>query len=69
MRLSAIELEMVLRSMHFVSAGEWPWTANQDGTPDKVEKRERAAFDRAYAKLERREAAIKERKKCPQQSK
>jgi hypothetical protein len=50
--LASLEVEMVLRAMAFIEAGEWPWQSDMDGTPPATEARERAAWKRAKAKLE-----------------
>lgn len=52
MSLTEREREMILRCMSLIECGEWPWTLDSDGTTERVEKRERAAFDSAKAKLE-----------------
>jgi len=58
MKLTPLELEMVLRCMALVEAGEWPWSADMDDTPPATESRERAAFARAKAKLEQLEENV-----------
>ena len=48
-KLAPLELEMVLRAMEFIEAGEWPWA---EGCTEQTAARERAAWMRAKSKLE-----------------
>lgn len=51
LELTQLEVAMILSSMAFVEAGEWPWAPDMDGTSAAQAARQRAAFDRAREKL------------------